>query len=188
MSDRRIFPLYPPTRRNPRRYDSRESPLPYRGPVVREDSGEYTALVEIDWDAGTEYYAFTSVRSPSVEYLPYVESISPIRREISLTGGLSSGQCTVELVNSPIGQDRYFSKKLASVDVRGRKFRVKIVNISEGYSAAMPVFEGKIISWEISGGLFKGREQDNRLEEIFQSLLWETGRRMKKGNFTGWGG
>ena len=188
MSNKRITPLYHSSWRvSPKRNTDRTSPLPYLGPTtgLREDTGQYIALVEIDWDAGTEYYSFVSVRSPSVDYLPYILDISPIRREVALTGGLSSGECTVRLVNSPVGQDRYFVKKLGSVSARGRKLRVRLVNIEDGYSGKLNVFEGKITGWTVSGGEVTVQARDNRFDEIFQSRISQTVPLINKFNFTG---
>ena len=188
MSNKRITPLYHSSWRvSPKRNTDRNSPLPYLGVTtgLREDTGQYIALVEIDWDAGTEYYSFVSVRTPSLEYLPYVLDISPIRREVALTGGLSSGECTVRFVNSPVGQDRYFVKKLGSVSARGRKLRVRLVNIEDGYSGALRVFEGKITGWTVSGGEVAIEARDNRFDEVFEGRLAQTVPLIDKFNFTG---
>lgn len=175
MPNKRQGPLPHPQRKGPLRHIQRKGSLPYRGAIRRGDSGEFIALVEIDWAAGTEYYSFTSVRTPSIDYLPYVLKISPIRRQVSLYGGkMSIGNCRISLVNSPMGQDRYFSAKLATVNFRGRKVRVKLVEIGDGLGAALTVFEGRINRWFLSSGELTIDTRDTRIDELLGAKLSQT--------------
>lgn len=186
MPNKRHAPLRNPYRVRPVRDPNRKRPLPYLGAVLREDSAEYIALVEIDWAAATEYYSFTSVRSPSYDYLPYVTKVSPIRRSVALIGGaMSIGQVRVTMVNSPTGGDRVFSKKLASASWRGIKLRVKMVNIAEGYSSALTLFEGRLTRYEISSGTITFEARNSVYEEIFNAKLSQTVPVINRFNFTG---
>lgn len=138
---------------------------------MREDSGQQVALVEIDWDAGTEYYSFTSVRSPSIDYLPYVTKVSPIKRQVSVYGGgLSLGTTTINLANT----DRYFSQKLATASARGRKIRVKFVDLALGLSSAVVLFAGQITRWQLSAGELSLEARDTRFDELFYAKVSQT--------------
>lgn len=171
MSNRTVIPNDPPSQVRPRRPTFQHRPLPYAGAVPREDSGSLVALVEIDWSAGTEYYSFTSVRSPSVEYLPYVTRISPIKRQVSLFGGaMSFGNVNVSLVNT----SRQFSIKWATTPIRGLSLRVKMVDLNLGYSSALTLFEGKIVSYELSGGTLNLTARSSNFDELFASQVSQT--------------
>ncbi len=154
--------------------DSRKRPLRYSyvsDSANRLDTGSYITLVEIDWDAGTEYYSFESIRGQSTYYEDLVTGISTINREVALLGGaMSASTVTVKLYN----RDRVFSIKWATVPIKGRVLRVKYVNIADGLSSAIILFSGRITDYSLSNIEFSLKAIDTKYEEIFMNTVGQS--------------
>ncbi len=151
----------------------RKRPLPYYSPqtVDRQDTGEHIALVEIDWDTGTEYYSFTGIRSPGAYYDDLVTTIDPINREVALIGGaLSASTATLKLYN----RNRVFSQKWNNTPIRGRTVRIKFVSIPLGLASAITLFTGKITSYQLSNLEFSITATDTKFDEIFNNTIGQT--------------
>ncbi len=151
----------------------RNRPVPYNGglAVDRADTGQHIALVEIDWDTGTEYYSFTGIRSPNAFYDDLVTSIDPINREVALIGGsLSASTATLKLYN----RNRTFSKKWNNTPIRGRAVRIKLVSIPLGLASAITLFAGKITSYQLSNVEFSITATDTKFDEIFNNTVGQT--------------
>ena len=163
--NKRDRPLEPPSRNIPSRWN-RNRPLPYNSPttVDRLDTGEHIALVEIDWDTGTEYYSFTGIRSPSAYYDDLVVDVSPITRNVSLSGeAISNSTATVVLYN----RSKAFSIKWATTGIYGRVFRVKFVSLQLGLASAITLFTGRITGYTLTNLQFTISGTDTQYSELF---------------------
>jgi len=149
----------------------RKSPLVYSGlstTTPRTDTGSHIALIEIDWLSGTEYYSFEGVRTPNLFYDDLTVSVSPIRRSVSVFGGQTSfGDFTVGLYN----RSRKFSIKLATETPLMKNMRVKLVDISQGYSTAITLAEGQISSWKLSNMVLSVTAKTTAFQTIASTKL-----------------
>lgn len=138
------------------------------GADSRRDTAAAIALIEIDWDTGTEYYSFCGVRSPSAYYEDLVSSIDPINREVSLFGSsFNVGTVNISLENRAL----VFSKKWANTPIRGRAIRVKMIDTGLGITSAITLFSGRIVNYKLNTGVFHIEARDTRYDELFNSKV-----------------
>lgn len=187
MPNDTVRPVEPPSQVLPVRPSFQKRPLPYKGLTsgsgagqARDDAGEHVALIEIDFDEGTEYYSFDGVSAPDRHYKDYVTAIGPIHREISIySGQVSIGNVRLAFAN----RHQFWSRKLRSQDFRGRDVRVKYVNVADGLGSALVLFEGQIVSWRLANGVLDLDCRDTRSDELFEQTLAQTVPMLRLSNF-----
>ena len=148
-------------------FQSRVGPVTV--PAATATVNKHVFLVEIDWDTGTEGYSYERIRTPNLEYLDMVESISPIERSCSPFGAINFPSTTITLRNL----DLYFSKKLHNTQHRGRLVRIKVLPPSTAVSHATIVMQGKISGAKMAGGLLSLEIIGHDFEEILGPVLSE---------------
>lgn len=168
-----------PGRVLPKRFSNRTSPLPFSDRVLPLDFSKlakvfpnFIALVEIDFDTGTEYFSFEGVGAPSRYYEDLVESIGQIEREAPVLGGeYRTGDVQVSFINDT----QYFSKKKGG-SAPGKYFYNRTLRISfgdsqDGIAAMEPIFTGKITKWNITeGGRFIVQARDISYDRFRQAV------------------
>src|SRR3990167_927513 len=142
---------------------------PVTVPAATATLGKHVLLVEIDWDTGTEGYAFERVRTPNIDYLDLIESVSPIERSTAPFGAVQFPVTTIVLRNL----DLYFSKKLYNTQHRGRAVRLKLLPPSTAVGQALTIMQGKISHAVISSGALTLEVIGLNFEEVFGSVLAE---------------
>ena len=148
-----------------RPYQSHVAPV-----YVPSDStlvNKHVVLVEIDWDTGTEGYAYERYRTPNLDYQDLIVSIGSISRSVSVTGNIQFPSVSISLAN----RDLYFSIKLHNTSHRNRVVRIKIIPPLTAVSHAVTVMEGKISRMRLSNGVMDLDVIGTNFEEIFGSNL-----------------
>ncbi len=128
---------------------------------------KHVILIEIDWDSGTEGYAYERYRTATLDYQDLVQSIQQIERSCSPLGDMHFPSTSISLYN----RDLYFSIKLYSQEYRNRAVRIKIVPPLSGVSSAYTVFTGRIAAATMANGIFQIEVNGNNFEEIFDSTV-----------------
>lgn len=140
---------------------------------------KHVILVEIDWDSGTQGYAYERYRTPSLDYQDLLVSVSNVTRSCSPFGTMNFPTASLEFSNANLE----FSALWRSTPHRNKTVRIKVVPPSSGLSAAITVFSGTISKARIRNKIFSIEVSSINFEELFSSDMSHVLPVLNKGNF-----